>query len=142
LIEVRRATSQAEVAAALDLRERVFCGEQGVSLEADQDGLDPEALHVVALDGERVVGTCRLLFSQDGARLGRMAVDAGMRGRGIGASLLDEGEREARAAGARRMTLHAQVVATPLYERAGYEVAGSEYLDEGIPHVPMEKSLA
>jgi len=71
LIEVRRATSQAEVAAALDLRERVFCGEQGVSLEADQDGLDPEALHVVALDGERIVGTCRLLFSQEGARLGR-----------------------------------------------------------------------
>jgi predicted GNAT family N-acyltransferase len=142
LIEVRRATSPAEVAAALALRERVFCGEQGVSLEADRDGRDPEALHVVALDGLPVVGTCRLLFSEDGARLGRMAVDPQLRGQGIGASLLAEAEREARAAGAPRMTLHAQVAAMPLYARAGYEAAGAEYLDEGIPHVPMEKSLA
>lgn len=142
MIQVRRATSQAEVAAALDLRERVFCGEQGVSLEADQDGRDPEALHVVALDRQRVVGTCRLLFSGDQARLGRMAVDAGMRGRGIGSAVLEEAEREARSAGAARVTLDSQVVATPLYERAGFQVAGSEYLDEGIPHVPMEKSLA
>jgi ElaA protein len=142
LTEVRRATTQAEVAAALELRERVFCGEQGVSLEADQDGLDPEALHVIALDGQHVVGTCRLLFSDDGARLGRMAVTPAMRGRGLGAAVLEQAEREARAAGAGRMTLHAQVAATPLYERAGFEVAGGEYLDEGIPHVPMEKSLA
>jgi predicted GNAT family N-acyltransferase len=142
LIEVRRVTSPAEVAAALDLRERVFCGEQGVSPEADRDGLDPEAVHIVALDGARVVGTCRLLFSADGVRLGRMAVEARMRGRGIGASVLAEAEREARAAGAARMTLHAQVVATPLYERAGFAAAGGEYLDEGIPHLPMEKSLA
>jgi putative N-acetyltransferase (TIGR04045 family) len=142
LIEVRRATSPAEVAAALDLRERVFCGEQGVSLEADRDGLDPAALHIVALEDGRVVGTCRLLFNEDGARLGRMAVDARLRGQGIGASVLAQAEREARGAGAARITLHAQVVATPLYERAGFEVAGDEYLDEGIPHVPMEKSLA
>jgi predicted GNAT family N-acyltransferase len=142
LIEVRRAMSPAEVAAALDLRERVFCGEQGVSLAADRDGLDPEALHVVALDRGRVVGTCRLIFSEDGARLGRMAVEPGVRGQGIGASLLAEAEREARAAGGARMSLHAQVVAMPLYARAGYEVAGAEYLDEGIPHVPMEKPLA
>jgi putative N-acetyltransferase (TIGR04045 family) len=142
LIEVRRVTTPAEVAAALDLRERVFCGEQGVSLEADRDGLDPDALHIVALEDARVVGTCRLLFSEDGVRLGRMAVEARLRGQGIGAPVLAEAEREARAAGAARMTLHAQVVATPLYERAGFEVAGDEYLDEGIPHVPMEKSLA
>lgn len=135
-------TSPAEVAAALDLRERVFCGEQGVSLEADRDGLDPEALHIVALDDSRVVGTCRLLFSEDGVRLGRMAVEPGLRGQGIGASVLAEAEREARAAGAPGITLHAQVEATPLYERAGFEVVGKEYLDEGIPHVPMEKSLA
>ena len=49
-MEVREARSDDEVAAALGLRERVFCGEQGVSVEADRDGRDPEATHIVAVD--------------------------------------------------------------------------------------------
>ena len=52
-VEVREARTEAEVAAALELRERVFCGEQGVSFEADQDGRDPEATHIVAVDDGR-----------------------------------------------------------------------------------------
>ena len=45
-----------ELSAALELRERVFCGEQGVSIAADRDGRDHEATHIVAVDGGRVVG--------------------------------------------------------------------------------------
>jgi predicted GNAT family N-acyltransferase len=142
LIEVRRAAGPAEVDAALELRYRVFCGEQGVGLEADQDGLDPEALHLVAIDGERLVGTCRLLFGDGVARLGRMAVEPDARGRGIGAAVLEEAERESRAAGVARMRLHAQIAARSLYERGGFEQAGAVFLEEGIPHLAMEKTLA
>jgi ElaA protein len=142
LIEVRRAAGPAEVDAALELRYRVFCGEQGVGLEADQDGLDPEALHLVAIDGERLVGTCRLLFGDGVARLGRMAVEPDARGRGIGAAVLEEAERESRAAGVARMRLHAQIAARSLYERGGFEQVGAVFLEEGIPHLAMEKTLA
>jgi predicted GNAT family N-acyltransferase len=142
LIEVRRAAGPAEIEAALDLRYRVFCGEQGVGLEADQDGLDPEALHLVAVDGERLVGTCRLLFGDDVARLGRMAVEPDARGRGIGAALLAEAEREAREARVARITLHAQIAARSLYERGGFGQLGVAFLEEGIPHLTMEKALA
>jgi predicted GNAT family N-acyltransferase len=142
LIEVRRAAGPAEVDAALELRYRVFCGEQGVGLEADQDGLDPEALHLVAVDGEHLVGTCRLLFGDGVARLGRMAVEPDARGRGIGAAVLEEAERESRAAGVARMRLHAQIAARSLYERGGFEQVGAVFLEEGIPHLAMEKRLA
>jgi predicted GNAT family N-acyltransferase len=142
LIEVRRAAGPAEIEAALDLRYRVFCGEQGVGLEADQDGLDPEALHLVAFDGERLVGTCRLLFGDGVARLGRMAVDPDARGRGIGAAVLEDAERESRAAGVDRIRLHAQVAARSLYERGGFEQVGGAFVEEGIPHLTMEKALA
>jgi ElaA protein len=142
LIEVRRAAGPAEIDAALDLRYRVFCGEQGVGLEADQDGLDPEALHLVALEGERLVGTCRLLFGDGVARLGRMAVEPDARGRGIGAAVLEEAERESRAAGVARIRLHAQIAARSLYERSGFAQVGVVFLEEGIPHLSMEKALA
>jgi ElaA protein len=139
---VRQARSQPEVDAALELRERVFVGEQGVSLEADRDGLDPEAVHVVAFEGERLVGTCRLVFADGLARLGRMAVEPDVRGRGLGAEILDAAERIARGRGAETMRLHAQVAARSLYERAGYEPRGAAFLEEGIEHQTMEKPLA
>jgi predicted GNAT family N-acyltransferase len=140
--EIRSANGDAEVEAALDLRRRVFCEEQGVTLAADQDGLDPEALHIVAVDDGRIVGTCRLVFSHGTAQLGRMAVEPSMRGRGLGSAVLAEAERAAGAAGAQRIRLHAQTTARSLYERGGFEVVGEEFIDEGTPHVPMEKALA
>jgi predicted GNAT family N-acyltransferase len=142
VIEVRPASGRAELEAALDLRYRVFCGEQGVTLAADQDGRDGEALHIVAFADGRLAGTCRLLFDDGIARLGRLAVEPGLRGRGIGAAVLEEAERESRQAGATHIELHAQTAARTLYERAGFHVHGEEFLEEGISHVTMEKPLA
>ena len=142
MTEVRVAAGPSEIDEALELRRRVYVEEQGVALEADRDGRDPEALHLVAVEDGRVVGTCRLVFEDGVARLGRMAVEGTMRGRGIGAAILAAAEREARAAGAVRMRLDAQLTAQSLYERGGFAICGEEFLDEGIPHVTMEKPLA
>jgi len=136
------ATDPSEIDEALELRRRVFVGQQGVTLEADRDGRDPEATHVVAVEDGRVVGTCRLVFDDQLARLGRMAVEPDRRGQGIGAALLAKAEHEARAAGARRIRLHAQTSARSLYERGGFEAQGVEFMEEGIPHLTMEKPLA
>jgi ElaA protein len=142
VIQVRLARGTADVEAALELRHRVFCEEQGVTPQADQDGLDAEALHIVAFDDERLVGTCRLLFDHGIARLGRMVVERDARGHGVGTAVLEEAERAARAEGAQRIRLHAQTAARSLYERGGFQVRGEEFVEECIPHVTMEKRLA
>ena len=67
-IDVRRSRDEQEIAAALALREEVFCGEQGVTLAGDRDGRDDEALHLVAV-ADGVVGTCRLLIEPGGTCL-------------------------------------------------------------------------
>jgi len=142
-VEVRRARDRAEVDAALALREQVFCVEQGVELAADQDGLDDGAIHVVAVDESHVVGTCRVLLGEDGiGRLGRMAVDRPVRGRGVGAAILAAAEHSARESGAHTMRLHAQRYVEHMYAAAGYSVYGEPFVEEGIPHVSMEKPLA
>jgi predicted GNAT family N-acyltransferase len=140
--EVKVATTPSEVDDALELRRRVYVDEQGVTLEADRDGLDPDAVHLVAIEDGRVVGTCRLVFEGGLARLGRMAVEGEVRGRGLGTAILAAAEREARAAGATRIRLHSQTAARSLYERGGFEVRGEEFMEEGIPHVTMEKAIA
>jgi predicted GNAT family N-acyltransferase len=140
--EVRLAANASEVDEALELRRRVFVGQQGVTLEADQDGRDAEATHIVAVEDGRVIGTCRLVLDDHLARLGRMAVEPARRGEGIGATMLGAAEREARAAGSQRIRLHAQVAARTLYERGGFEIKGEEFMEEGIPHLTMEKPLA
>jgi predicted GNAT family N-acyltransferase len=141
-LEVRLARDEREVAAALDLPERVFCGEQGVSLAAERDGRDPEALHVVAVRDGRLIGTCRLVLDGEVAKLGRMAVEAGERGGGVGAAILAASERCARESGARRITLHAQTAVKALYSRHGYIPHGEPFVEEGIDHVAMDKLLA
>lgn len=141
-MEVREARTKSELAEALALRERVFCGEQGVSFEADQDGRDGEATHIVAVDDGVVIGTCRLLFRGKVARLGRLAVQRERRGESVAVDILSEADRIARQAGSESIALHAQTYAQALYERAGYEVYGPTFVEEGIEHVAMEKRLA
>ena len=141
-MEVREVRTESELTAALALRERIFCREQGVSFEADQDGRDPEATHIVAVDQGAVIGTCRLLFRGPVARLGRLAVEVERRGDGIAAEILREADRVAAGAGAESIALHAQTYALPLYESAGYHEYGPTFVEEGIEHVAMEKRLA
>lgn len=140
-MRVRTASGPDEVAAALRLRERVFTVEQGVRTDADRDGRDDEATHIVAVEDGEVIGTCRLVFDGPVARLGRMAVEPGLRGQGVGAALLEEAERCARDAGSSRIDLHAQTPAIPLYARGGYVERGEQFVEEGIAHVSMGKSL-
>jgi predicted GNAT family N-acyltransferase len=141
-VEIRRAEGASELEAALALRHRVFCEEQGVPKREEIDGRDGDALHLVAVLDGRVVGTCRLLFVDRTVQFSRLAVEVEARRQGIAAELLRAADDEARARRARRIVLHAQTYAVELYVRAGYEPRGRRFVEAGIEHVAMEKRLA
>ncbi len=125
------------------LRTRVFVEEQGVPPEIEQDDRDATAVHVLSRDPSgRVVATGRLLVDGERATIGRMAADRSVRGRGHGAAVLAELHRQAVLRGVREVELHAQVTARSFYERAGYAPVGEEYLEAGIRHVTMRRTLA
>src|ERR1019366_9231617 len=134
LYEVRRVRTKGEMDAALELRHEVFCEEQGVPKHEEIDGRDHEALHLVAVGEGELLATCRLLFVGPTGR-------APARRRGIATALLELAAAEPRAAGARRLVLHAQTYAQQLYEAAGYESRGRVFIEADIEHVAMERQL-
>lgn len=139
--EVRQARGRRELEAALELRHDVFCVEQGVPAHEELDGRDGDGLHLVAVEGTDVVGTCRLLLVGRTVQFSRLAVRTDVRRRGIATALLEVAEAESRASGARRMVLHAQTYAQSLYENAGYRTRGGVFREAGIEHVAMEREL-
>ncbi len=137
--EVRRARLKDELASLLELRHEVFCREQGVPAREETDGRDNDAVHLVAVSGGELLATCRLLFVGPTVQFSRLAVRADARRSGIATALLARADEETRAAGARRLVLHAQTYARVLYEAAGYEARGKVFMEAGIEHVAMEK---
>jgi predicted GNAT family N-acyltransferase len=139
--EVRRALDDEELEAALRLRHEVFCIEQGVPAREEQDGRDPDGIHLVAVADGRLVGTCRLVMVGATAQLSRLAVTPSARRRGIATALLEAADAETLAAGGRRVVLHAQTYARKLYESCGYRPRGRKFREAGIEHIAMEKHL-
>jgi predicted GNAT family N-acyltransferase len=129
-----------EVAA---LRTRVFVEEQGVPPEIEGDDADAAAVHALSRDeAGRVVATGRLIERDGVAVIGRMATEPAARGRGYGAAVLTELQRQALVRGHRSVELHAQVTARGFYERAGYAAVSGEYEEAGIVHVTMRREVS
>ncbi len=127
-------------AEASAIREAVFVAEQGVPRELELDDVDGHCVHALArLDDGRAVGTGRLL--PDG-HIGRMAVLAEWRGRGLGGALLERLVEEARSRGMQEIALSAQTHALGFYRRHGFTAEGEVYLEAGIPHQAMTRKLA
>jgi ElaA protein len=136
-IEVTR-----DVATCQRLRRVVFIEEQGVSAADEVDGLDGEALHLLAFDGERAVGTARLLLKGETGKIGRVCVLPEARGTGLGAALILAALDVLRARpGVTWAYLGAQSHATGFYEKLGFVVEGEAFLDAGIPHRHMRRPL-
>ncbi|KRF01275.1 hypothetical protein ASG88_07150 [Nocardioides sp. Soil777] len=117
------------------LRQQVFVVEQ-VSPYPDLDGRDPEPAtrHVLAHDGDELVGCLRLLDDGTHARIGRVVVAPSARGRGLARDLMDAAMAEV---GEREVRLDAQTGLTAFYASYGFEVSGPEFVEDGVAHVPM-----
>ncbi len=140
---LRWAAGEADLQGALAVRLRVFCEEQGVPAEEELDGLDEQALHLVAVhpDSGEVVGTLRLLFGEQAVKVGRVAVAREWRGRAIAGRMLDMALAEARRRGSLEARLASQVEVVELYLEAGFEIQSEVFIEAGIPHVWMGRKL-
>jgi len=140
-VSVVVADSQEQIDAAMALRTVVFVEEQRVPLAEEIDGLDDQATHLVALDGDEVVATCRLLADGTTIKLGRMVVAKERRREGIASKMLRVADQQSKLLGGEQISLAAQTYAVALYEQDGYVAYGEPFPDAGIEHIWMSKQL-
>jgi ElaA protein len=128
--------------ALLKLRVEVFVVEQARPYpELDGRDLLAETRHfwLEAPDGE-VICTLRLMEEHAGGhkafRLGRLCTERSARGQGhttrlLRAALAEVGDYPCR--------INAQIYLTDMYAQHGFVRDGDDFVDDGVPHVPMLK---
>jgi len=128
--------------ALLRLRADVFVVEQRCAYP-DLDGrdLEPGTRHVwLDTDGGVPLAYLRILEERDGtARIGRVCVAPAGRGRGLARAVL---AHALDLIGPRPYVLEAQAHLAGFYTSLGFVATGPEYVEDGIPHVPMRRAAA
>ncbi|MBV8777840.1 MAG: GNAT family N-acetyltransferase [Alphaproteobacteria bacterium] len=121
----------------LRFRQAVFVVEQA-SPYADLDGRDARAQHLLVRRGDALVGYLRLIEPDPLVRIGRVAVAAEERGRGLARAMMDAALQRAREVYPHRdVALSAQTHLQPFYESLGFVATSVPYDDCGVPHVDM-----
>ena len=141
MIEIIKVKNDGEMKLVHDIRREVFIGEQGVPEELEMDGLDRDAIHVLAYVEGEPAGCGRLLLNGKDARIGRVAVKKSLRRTGIGNGICRLLMTLAAERGVQNIHINAQLSALEFYTRLGFEKVGDNFMEAGIEHVRMEKIL-
>ncbi len=135
--------STSELYELLRLRADIFVVEQECAY-ADPDGKDQKALHLLGYEGEELVACARIFGPGDymeQVSIGRVAVNKEHRGRALGKQLMLRAMEAVRERwGAVPVALSAQTYLRKFYSELGFSETGTEYLEDGIPHIKMIRS--
>lgn len=133
-----------ELEQAFAIRRNVFVEEQGVPLEDEFDEfdrLDGRCGHLLIERGGLPVGTGRVRGADGFGKLERICILEPYRKFGIGRQIVAGLEKIAAEQGLRKVKLHGQTQARGFYEKLGYSAASDEFIEDGIPHLLMVKTL-
>ena len=125
----------------LALREAIFVVEQTCAY-LELDGLDKTAEHLLVTRDETVVSCLRVLppvKKADQVRIGRVAVSVDWRKRGLAGLMVQSAIDKIRLDyPSSDICLDAQTYLQKFYLSLGFEICGDEFLEDGIPHIPMQ----
>ncbi len=134
--------NERELKGACGIRRQVFVEEQNIPEELEFDRDDREALHMVVKDGEKVIGTARVLFlANSQAKLERIAILRQFRHRGLGRGIISFLDEKLKSREVEQVILHAQCSVAAFYKSCGFEESSSPFWEVGIKHVKMQKRL-
>ena len=123
---------------AFEIRRKVFVVEQNVSAEDEYDEYEKTCTHLLAIEGDRPLGTARIRKTENGTKLERFAVLAEARGKGVGAALLNECLQRCKEE--KVVYLHAQEAVIDFYSKQGFGAVGERFIECNIPHFKMVKT--
>ncbi|WP_016772795.1 GNAT family N-acetyltransferase [Pseudomonas sp. R62] len=131
--------------ALLKLRSDVFVVEQKCTYpDLDGQDLEGDTHHLMGWEDDQLMAYLRLLDpeSQGGdVVIGRVVTAPAGRGKGLGHAMMEQALKQAEKHWPQvPIYLSAQAHLQGYYGKYGFEVAGEEYLEDGIPHIGMRRS--
>ncbi len=133
-IIIRFIENKDELERILDLRYDVFTGEQNIPTEIEHDNKEDEAEHIIVFDDDKLIGCARIRFIDSRAKLERIIVVKGYRGRGIGNKIMDFLIQHAKSKDIKEAYLIGQSRLKPFYGGKGFKTRGEEFIIAEIPH--------
>jgi predicted GNAT family N-acyltransferase len=133
--------NEKELEDAFSVRRTVFIDEQNVPAEEELDQHEDEATHFVLYHEGSPIGAGRFRFIDGYGKVERICVLKEARKTGAGKRIMNGIEEYALEEDIRKLKLNSQTHAIPFYAGLGYEVVSEEFLDAGIPHKTMIKSI-
>ncbi|CAN7459437.1 GNAT family N-acetyltransferase [Rossellomorea sp. LjRoot5] len=140
-MNVEVAKSEQQIQEVFYIRKTVFVEEQQVPLEEEIDEYENDSTHFVLYDEDKAVGAGRFRILDGVGKVERICVLKSIRGKGAGRELMLAIEEYAKRQPLSQLKLNAQTYAIPFYEGLGYQVTSDEFLDAGIPHKTMKKTI-
>lgn len=126
----------------LQLRAEVFVVEQDCVYQ-DVDGKDEKALHVFGLKNNEIIAYTRIFKPGDyfdKASIGRVVVKATQRKFGYGHDLIKASIKAIKDFyNETTIVISAQVYLKKFYESHQFVQVGASYLEDGIPHIRMDR---
>ncbi|MBM7631506.1 GNAT family N-acetyltransferase [Geomicrobium sediminis] len=136
------ATTEEEMKQVQQIRYDVFVIEQEVSEEDEWDEFEDESVHFLLESDQQYVGAGRVRWLGTTGKAERICILEQHRGTGAGKAVMEALESYVAMNNGEKVKLNAQTQARGFYERIGYTVTSEEeFLDAGIPHVTMEKTI-
>lgn len=124
------------------IRHNVFIEGQNIPLFIEQDGKDSASDHFLLFVDNEPVGTGRVRYFENFAKIERIAILDQYRGYKLGHTLMGAIiENIQKNASIEKAILGSQVHAIPFYSKLGFKICSDEYMDAGIPHQDMELIL-
>jgi predicted GNAT family N-acyltransferase len=132
-----------EYRSEIALRQRILREPLGLAYTEEQLYAEREEIRFGLFIADELRG-CLLLKRVDGTTLQmrQVAIDASLQGKGLGRALVVEAERYAFENGYKNIILHARETVIPFYEKSGYCCISGQYIEVGIPHRTMSKSIS
>ncbi|CAG9610670.1 GNAT family N-acetyltransferase [Pseudoneobacillus rhizosphaerae] len=133
--------TEEELNDAFSIRKEVFVHEQNVPEELEIDEFEDDSIHFALYQNNRPVGAGRFRELDGFGKVERICVAQNVRGTGAGKVIMHGIEEHAKGKQISTLKLNAQTSAIPFYEKLGYEIISEEFMDAGIPHKTMKKTL-
>lgn len=143
MIEIKEFKFDGDIyARSLQIRNEVLRLPIWLDIFCEDLSADKKSTHVGAFDEGKLIGVVLIDQKVDGEiYLRQFAVRPFYQGKGVGTLLEEYCEVFARRNKAKLLRAHARQVAVNFYTKCGFNVVGDEFIEVGIPHFEVVKTL-